>query len=147
MPLKNINTKQLQKAIAKVDIVLDGTDNFDSRVLINKFCHSEKTTLISAAAVGFDGQIAVFKSWLDNNPCYNCLYGNITGDSNRCIESGIASPLVGMLGTMQAMQTINLALDLDLSLLSNLLIVDGLSFNFRKVKIIKDTKCQTCSTL
>ena len=146
VPLKNLSYEQLLQHIINVDIVVDGTDNFKSKFLINKYCHTGKTVLISGAAVEFSGQLAVYKSWLKNNSCYNCLYKDTDyNNSQRCIDNGILSPLVGMVGTMQAIQTIKIILNLEDTLISRLLLIDGLDLTFKKIEITKDLLCPVCA--
>ena len=140
-----IHTDNLNELIKGVDIVLDGTDNFESRFEINKVCVENRKPLISAAVVRFEGQISVFEGHQKNLPCYQCLY-SVEGEENEsCIENGVLAPVAGLIGTIQALQAIKVILNLGDQLSGSLLLVDALDLSFRKVKISKDPKCPICN--
>ena len=140
-----IHTDNLNELIKGVDIVLDGTDNFESRFEINKVCVENKKPLISAAVVRFEGQVSVFEGHQKNLPCYQCLY-SVEGEENEsCIENGVLAPVAGLIGTIQALQAIKVILNLGDQLSGSLLLVDALDLSFRKVKISKDPKCPICN--
>ena len=140
-----IHTDNLNELIKGVDIVLDGTDNFESRFEINKVCVENRKPLISAAVVRFEGQVSVFEGHQKNLPCYQCLY-SVEGEENEsCIENGVLAPVAGLIGTIQALQAIKVILNLGDQLSGSLLLVDALDLSFRKVKISKDPKCPICN--
>ena len=140
-----IHTDNLNELIKGVDIVLDGTDNFESRFEINKVCVENRKPLISAAVVRFEGQVSVFEGHQKNLPCYQCLY-SVEGEENEsCIENGVLAPVAGLIGTIQALQAIKVILNLGDQLSGSLLLVDALDLSFRKVKIVKDPKCPICN--
>ena len=97
-----IHTDNLNELIKGVDIVLDGTDNFESRFEINKVCVENKKPLISAAVVRFEGQVSVFKGYEKELPCYQCLYSEEGEENDSCIENGVLAPVAGLIGTLQA---------------------------------------------
>ena len=139
-----MHSDNLAFLIKDVDIVLDGTDNFESRFEINKACVECHKPLISAAVIRFEGQISVFKGYEVDKPCYQCLYSE-HGDSNEsCIENGVLAPIAGLVGTIQALQAIKVLLGLGEQLCGELLLIDGLDLSFRKVKIAKDSECPIC---
>jgi adenylyltransferase/sulfurtransferase len=140
-----IHTDNLSELIKNVDIVLDGTDNFESRFEINKVCVENKKPLISAAVVRFEGQVSVFKGHEKDQPCYQCLYSEEGEENERCIDNGVMAPVAGLIGTIQALQAIKVILELGDQLCGTLLLVDGLDLSFRKVKIGKDPKCSVCN--
>ncbi len=140
-----IHTDNLSELIKNVDIVLDGTDNFESRFEINKVCVENKKPLISAAVVRFEGQVSVFKGHEKDQPCYQCLYSEEGEENERCIDNGVMAPVAGLIGTIQALQAIKVILELGNQLCGTLLLVDGLDLSFRKVKIGKDPKCSVCN--
>ena len=141
-----IHTDNLPELIKGVDIVLDGTDNFDSRFEINQICVQHKKPLVSAAVVRFEGQVSVFKGYKQDQPCYQCLY-SVDGEENEsCIENGVLAPVAGLIGTIQALQAIKVILELGDQLSGSLLLVDALDLSFRKVKISKDLKCPICNS-
>ena len=140
-----IHTDNLSTLIKDVDIVLDGTDNFESRFEINKVCVDYKKPLISAAVIRFEGQVSVFKGYEKDQPCYQCLYTEEGDDNESCVQNGVLAPVVGLIGTIQALQAIKVILSLGDELCGTLLLVDGLDLSFRKVKISKDLKCPICN--
>ena len=107
-----IHTDNLNELIKGVDIVLDGTDNFESRFEINKVCVENKRPLISAAVVRFEGQVSVFKGYEKDLPCYQCLYSEEGEENDSCIENGVLAPVAGLIGTLQALQAIKVILNL-----------------------------------
>ena len=118
-----IHTDNLNELIKGVDIVLDGTDNFESRFEINKVCVENRKPLISAAVVRFEGQVSVFEGHQKNLPCYQCLY-SVEGEENEsCIENGVLAPVAGLIGTIQALQAIKVILNLGDQLSGSLLLV------------------------
>ncbi len=139
-----VHTDNLSSLIKDVDIVLDGTDNFESRFEINKACVEFQKPLVSAAVIRLEGQISVFKGYEKNQPCYQCLYSEEGGENESCVENGVLAPVAGLVGTIQALQAIKVLLDLGEQLCGVLLLVDALDLSFRKVKIVKDSECPIC---
>ena len=128
-----------------VDIIIDATDNFKSRSLINKISLFLKKPLVMGAAIKMQGQVAVFRNDLSGMPCYNCLYDDIEDEINSCIDLGVLSTLTGMIGSLQATEVIKTLIGFGESLESKLLLVDLKYMSFRTVKIIKDNKCKVCN--
>ena len=141
-----IHTGNLPDLIKGVDIVLDGTDNFESRFEINQICVEHQKPLVSAAVVRFEGQVSVFKGYENDQPCYQCLYSVEGEDNESCIDNGVLAPGAGLVGTIQALQAIKVILQLGDQLSGSLLLVDALDLSFRKVKISKDLKCPVCNS-
>ena len=141
-----IHTGNLPDLIKGVDIVLDGTDNFESRFEINQICVEHQKPLVSAAVVRFEGQVSVFKGYENDQPCYQCLYSVEGEDNESCIDHGVLAPVAGLVGTIQALQAIKVILDLGDQLSGSLLLIDALDLSFRKVKISKDLKCPVCNS-
>ena len=139
-----MHSDNLASLIKDVDIVLDGTDNFESRFEINKACVECHKPLISAAVIRFEGQISVFKGYEVGQPCYQCLYSEQGNGRESCVENGVLAPVAGLVGTIQALQAIKVLLDLGEQLCGELLLIDGLDLSFRKVKIAKDSECSIC---
>ena len=140
-----MHSDNLVSLIKDVDIVLDGTDNFESRFEINKACVECHKPLISAAVIRFEGQISVFKGYEVDQPCYQCLYSEQGDGRESCVENGVLAPVAGLVGTIQALQAIKVLLGLGEQLCGELLLIDGLDLSFRKVKIVKDSECPICS--
>ena len=139
-----MHSDNLASLIKDVDIVLDGTDNFESRFEINKACVECHKPLISAAVIRFEGQISVFKGYEVDQPCYQCLYSEDENGRESCVENGVLAPVAGLVGTIQALQAIKVLLGLGEQLCGELLLIDGLDLSFRKVKIVKDSECPIC---
>jgi len=141
-----VHTDNLASLIKDVDIVLDGTDNFESRFEINKACVEFQKPLVSAAVIRLEGQISVFKGYEKDQPCYQCLYSEEGNENESCVQNGVLAPVAGLVGTIQALQAIKVLLGLGDQLCGTLLLVDGLDLSFRKVKIGKDLKCPICNS-
>jgi len=139
-----MHSDNLASLIKDVDVVLDGTDNFESRFEINKACVECHKPLISAAVIRFEGQISVFKGYEVDQPCYQCLYSEQGDSRESCVENGVLAPVAGLVGTIQALQAIKVLLGLGEQLCGELLLIDGLDLSFRKVKIAKDSECSIC---
>ena len=140
-----MHSDNLASLIKDVDIILDGTDNFESRFEINKACVECHKPLISAAVIRFEGQISVFKGYEVDQPCYQCLYSEQGDGHESCVENGVLAPVAGLVGTIQALQAIKVLLGLGEQLCGELLLIDGLDLSFRKIKIVKDSECPICS--
>jgi adenylyltransferase/sulfurtransferase len=142
--IKDLNENNLNSWINKVDVVLDGTDNFDTRFKVNKACVEEKTPLVSAAVIRFEGQLSVFKGYAKDQPCYQCLYPVEGNNDENCVENGILAPVAGVMGSLQALQAIKVVLNLGEQLVGKLMMIDALDLTFRSIKINKDSACRIC---
>jgi adenylyltransferase/sulfurtransferase len=142
--IKDLNENNLNSWINKADVVLDGTDNFDTRFKVNKACVEEKTPLVSAAVIRFEGQLSVFKGYEKHQPCYQCLYPVEGNNDENCVENGILAPVAGVIGSLQALQAIKVVLNLGEQLVGKLMMIDALDLTFRSIKINKDSACRIC---
>ena len=142
--IKDLNEDNLNSWISEVDVVLDGTDNFDTRFKVNKACVEEKKPLISAAVIRFEGQLSVFKGYEKHQPCYQCLYSVEGNSDENCVENGILAPVAGVIGSLQALQAIKVVLNLGEQLVGKLMMIDALDLTFRSVIINKDSACKIC---
>lgn len=135
----------LSAQVAAADVVIDASDNFATRHAVNRACVEHRKPLVSGAAIGFDGQVTVFDLRYANSPCYHCLYPD-TGSSEemRCAENGVFSPLVGMIGTVQAAEALKLICGAGQSLNGRLLLLDALNMQWRSVRLQKDPDCKVC---
>ena len=136
---------ELQAAVAAADIVLDATDNFETRYELNRQCWQLATPLVSGAAIRWEGQVSVFDGRQQESPCYQCLYASADGSALNCAENGVIAPLVGIIGTCQALEAIKLLLGLEHSLVGYLLHFDGQRMEWNKFKLPKVDNCPTCS--
>jgi adenylyltransferase/sulfurtransferase len=135
----------LDAAVQTADLVLDCSDNFDTRFAVNAACHRHRTPLVSGAAIRWDGQISVFNQASDG-PCYRCLYSNAGEEDQLCSENGVVAPLVGIIGAMQALEAIKLLCGIGESLGGRLLILDGLRLQWRELRLQRDPACPVCGT-
>jgi adenylyltransferase/sulfurtransferase len=140
-----LDEDELLARIAQADVVLDCSDNFETRHLINKVCVEARKPLVSGAAIGFDGQIAVFDSRDKSAACYRCLYPDMAEEGVSCAENGVLSPVVGVVGAMQALEAIKLIAGVGVSLAGVLLIFDALRADWRRLKLNKDARCPVCA--
>lgn len=130
--------------VAKADVVVDCSDNFKTRFALNAACVSEQKPLVSGAAIRMEGQVAVFHGSQQDQPCYRCLYSEQDGEDLNCSSNGVMAPLVGIIGSIQAFETIKLIVGFGQSLAGRLLIFDGKYLEWRELKISKDPACPMC---
>ena len=139
-----IDKKKFKKRINNYDYIIDGTDNFASKFLINDLSHKYKKFLVSGAISKFDGHIFTFDFNNKNNPCLRCFYQEetISDDILNCEYEGILGTVAGIVGTIQANEVLKKILNIGKNLNGFILILDLLNLNFRKVKINKRKKCK-----
>ncbi len=136
----------LQEAVADVDLVLDCSDNFTTRQAVNAACVSLTKPLVSGAAIRLEGQLSVFDPRQADSPCYQCLYGNGGEEALSCSEAGVIGPLVGLVGSLQALEALKLLAGFGEPLVGRLLLIDALSSRFREMRIRRDPACACCGT-
>lgn len=134
----------MQALCESVDVVVDGTDNFSTRYLLNDAALATNTPTVSAAAIRFDGQITVFDPRDERSPCYRCLYREGSDDALNCSENGVIAPLVGIIGTMQAMETIKLIAGCGEPLIGRLLVFDARRAEWQSFRLPRDPGCPAC---
>lgn len=135
----------LDAAVAAADVVLDCSDNFATRHAVNRACVARRKPLVSGAAVRFDGQAAVFDLRHEAAPCYACLFPEQAQDAEmRCAEFGVFAPLVGVVGTMQALEALKLLIGIGESLSGRLLLFDALAADWRTIRLKRDPGCEVC---
>lgn len=152
-PLITINTinarldeTELGQAITDVDVVLDGSDNFATRFMVNRACLAEHKPLISAAAIRMEGQLGVFRCDDPKAPCYQCLYQDTGEENTNCSENGVLAPVVGVLGSLQALEAIKVLLELGETLAGKLQVFDAMRMEWRTMNLRKDPNCPACKT-
>ena len=137
----------LDEAVAQVDLVLDCTDNFATRHAINGACVRHRKPLVSGAAIRFDGQVSVFDLRDDRSPCYHCLFPEAEGGEEiSCATTGVLAPLVGIIGSLQAVEAIKVLSGVGEPLVGRLLCLDARSMQWNEVKFKRDPDCQVCGT-
>ena len=142
---ERVSESRIAELTAGVDVVLDGSDNFETRHAVNRACVRHRKPLVSGAAVRFDGQIAVFDMRQPDAPCYACLFPE-AGDQEdvRCAVMGVFAPITGIVGTIQAAEALKLLAGTGDALTGRLLLIDALAMQLRTIKFRKDTGCAVC---
>ena len=137
--------RALLEAVTAVDLVVDASDNFATRYAVNQACVTLGKPLVSGAAIGFSGQLAVFDPCRTESPCYHCLFPEFTNEPEmRCTEAGVFSPLVGVIGAMQAMEALKYLARIGEPMIGRLLMWDGLNAEARVLKVPRDPACPVC---
>ena len=143
---KRLNIEQMTDIAKEVDVIIDCSDNFETRYALNKIAFCLKKPLVSGAAIKFDGQISVFDFGETSSPCYECLFPDTnTEEELRCADHGVFSPMVGIIGATQAAEAIKIILDIGNSLMGRLLLLDVKDMTWKTIKIVKDKGCKVCS--
>ena len=142
--VKKCDDAEFAELIRQVDVVVDCTDNIDVRNQLNLQCFQQKRPLVSGSAIRFEGQVSVF-TYADNEACYQCLSQLFGSDTLSCVEAGVISPIVGVIGSLQALETIKVLLDIGKTLSGKLLIIDGLHFSVREMNLPKMPSCKVCT--
>lgn len=131
-----------------VDVVIDGSDNFATRLIVNDLCLSAKVPLVSAAIGQFHGQIGTFTGWQDDAPCYRCFVGDAhdPDDCDDCATQGVLGAMCGLMGSFAAMEAIRVLTGFGESQKGKLHIFDGMTPSMRSIKLPKDPACRSCGT-
>jgi len=133
----------LLKEARLADVVLDCSDNFATRFAVNAACVATDTPLVSGAAIRWEGHLSVFTG-RPGEPCYRCLYGSGEGPEDTCTANGVVAPLVGIIGSAQALEAIKLVTGAGTPVIGRLLILDALDMSWRSIRLPKDPACPVC---
>lgn len=137
----------LDRVLPAVDVVLDCSDNFATRHLVNAACVRHARPLVSGAAIRFDGQISVFDTRDANCPCYACVFPpDDAFEEARCATMGVFAPVVGIIGTMQAAEALKLLAGVGTSLAGRLQMLDARSMEWTEMRIARNADCDVCAT-
>ena len=141
---EKIDSSNILSIIKDYDYVVDGSDNFPTRYLVNDACVMENKTLIHGSIYRFEGQVTVFKP--NSGPCYRCLYPEPPppGMAPNCQEGGVLGVLAGIIGNLQVVEVLKLILGIGEPLVGKLLIYDALKTEFRNLNLRKDASCPLC---
>ncbi|WP_169566655.1 HesA/MoeB/ThiF family protein [Sneathiella limimaris] len=137
----------VRKLFQYYDLVADGSDNFETRFLINDACYFLNKPLVSAAMLQFEGQLSTYKPYLgEGHPCYRCIFPSPppADVARTCGEAGVLGALAGTMGSLQAVEVLKELLDIGQSMSGQLLIYDALYADFRKVRVKPDPGCPLC---
>ena len=144
---EKLTTQSLHAISQDIDIVVDATDNFSVRYTINDYCFEKGIPLVSGAAIRFEGQVSVFDPRHPESPCYRCLYPETEGADTalNCAESGVASPVVGIIGCIQAMEVMKLITGTGEALTGWVQYLDASIMDWRKLRLTRRKDCLICS--
>ena len=129
-----LDEQQLHDLVGKFDVVLDCTDNVSTRNKLDTACAAHKIPLISGAAIRMEGQVSVF-TYEDNTPTYHTLSRLFGDNALSCVEAGVLAPIVGLVGSIQALEAIKVRLKIGKNLCGRLLLIDGMTMSVREVKL------------
>lgn len=141
-----LDVDSLAAAVAEVDLVLDCSDNFSTREAVNAACVAACKPLVSGAAIRLEAQLSVFDPRRPESPCYHCLYGHGSETELTCSEAGVIGPLVGLVGSLQALEALKLIAEFGEPMVGRLLLIDAVSTRFRELKVKRDPGCSVCGT-
>lgn len=139
-----LDADSLAHAVSNVDLVLDCSDNFATRGAVNAACVAAGRPLVSGAAIRLEGQLSVFDPRQPQSPCYHCLYGHGSEAELTCSEAGVIGPLVGLVGSLQALEALKVLAGFGEPLVGRLLLIDALTTRFRELKVRRDPGCSVC---
>lgn len=135
----------LETTVEQADVIVDASDNFATRFALNQACLKFRKPLVSGAVIRMEGQVTVFDSRRADSPCYRCLYPDMAEVAETCSENGVLAPVVGIIGSIQATETIKLLLQLGNTLTGRLLLLDAMTMEWRHIALPKDPACPSCS--
>lgn len=135
----------LREQVQVADLVVDATDNFETRLAINQACVESATPLVSGAVIRMEGQVAVFRNQEEGDACYQCLFGDEPVPEEGCSETGVLGPVAGAVASVQAVEAIKCLLSIGKPLYNRLLLYDAREAQWRVVELIADPECPICS--
>ena len=141
---ERLEDEALASAVAGVDVVLDGSDNFPTRFAVNSACVAASRRLVSGSAIRFEGQLAVFGPDFDESPCYACLYATADESLGDCAGNGVLAPVPGVIGTLMAVETLKYLAGIDAPV-PLLRLYDGTASEFRQLGVSKRADCPVCA--
>ncbi len=139
-----LDETELLEQAQLADVVIDASDNFQTRFAINQACVSARTPLVSGAAIRFEAQISVFNSVDPDSPCYRCLYAESAATDETCTENGVMAPLLGIVGSIQAAEAMKLIMRIGQTLQGKLMLIDILNMDWNTAILPKNPACPVC---
>ena len=140
-----LQDNELLAQVQAADVVIDASDNITTRMAINRACIEATTALVSGAAIRFEGQVMVVRPDQPQSPCYRCLYRSEEELAETCAQSGVIAPLLGIIGSVQAIEAMKLIMGIGTTLSGRLLLLDALHMEWHSVQIRKNPDCPVCS--
>ncbi|MGI9229370.1 MAG: HesA/MoeB/ThiF family protein [Gammaproteobacteria bacterium] len=141
-----LEEEELNTHVAAAAVVVDGSDNFATRFDVNHACVKNRTPLVSAAVIRFEAQLTVFNPRNPASPCYRCLYPDTAGVEETCTANGVIAPLPGIMGSMQALETMKIIMDTGTTLEGKLLLFDAKNMDWQIAGLPRDPDCPVCGT-
>jgi molybdopterin/thiamine biosynthesis adenylyltransferase len=143
--VERADARRLLQLVADADVVLDCSDNFATRQAVNAACVQHKKPLVAGAAIGFDGQISVYDARDAASPCYACVFPpEATFEEVRCATMGVFAPLVGIIGSMQAVEALKLIAGVGSSLAGRLQMLDARTMEWTEIRVARQPHCDVC---
>jgi adenylyltransferase/sulfurtransferase len=133
--------------LADHDLIIDGCDNFATRLIVGDTLTRLRIPLVSAAAMQFQGQVGLFRGWEANKPCYRCFVGDAfdADDCDTCAEQGVLGALTATVGSFAALMAIRVVVGIGEDVAGSLFLFDGVELDWRKIRLPKDPNCRSCS--
>lgn len=141
-----LEPQQLQELVPDADLVIDGTDNLATRYALNQACLQHGTPWIAAAAIRFEAQLSAFDPRDPESPCYRCLWPDAEEVAMNCAENGVIAPLVGIVGSIQALEAIKLLCGIGRSLVGRVLVLDAMSMEWQHLRLRRRLQCPDCGS-
>ncbi len=138
---------ELVEQARRADVIVDGSDNFQTRFAVNQASVATKTPLVSGAAIRFEGQVSVFDPRDANSPCYRCLYSDDVATQETCTANGVIAPLLGIIGSIQANEAMKIIMGIGDTLCGRLLLLDAMYMEWNQAILKKDPDCPVCSAI
>ncbi|BDH46567.1 molybdopterin-synthase adenylyltransferase MoeB [Salmonella enterica subsp. enterica serovar Choleraesuis] len=138
-----LDDREMAAEVARHDLVLDCTDNVAVRNQLNAACFAAKVPLVSGAAIRMEGQISVF-TWQEKEPCYRCLSRLFGDNALTCVEAGVMAPLVGVIGSMQALEAIKVLTHFGTPPVGKIVMYDAMTCEFRTLALPRNPGCEVC---
>lgn len=142
---KRLAGDALTEVVRQADVIVDASDNYSTRFAVNDACVREHKPLVSGAVIRMEGQVTVFDNRLTDSPCYRCLYQDSNELDERCSETGVLAPVVGIIGSIQATEAIKLLLNMGSTLTGRLLLLDASTMEWRQITLRQDPQCSNHS--
>lgn len=139
-----LHSEALHEQVRQADLVIDATDNFETRLAINRACVAHARTLVSGAVIRMEGQVAVFRNRQPQDACYQCLFGDGPTPEEGCAESGVLGPVAGAVGCVQAAEAIKCLAAVGEPLYNRLLLYDAMQAEWRTIELAADPHCPIC---
>ncbi|MDF2495723.1 HesA/MoeB/ThiF family protein [Sphingomonas sp.] len=144
---RRLTPENAREVLARADVILDGCDNFATRLIVADTALQLRIPLVSAAVGQFEGQLGVYRGWEPNLPCYRCLVGSAPDqDEGTCSEQGVLGPVTGVLGSLAALEVIRAIVRFGTDPAGKLTLIDLLEFRFRTIRVPKDLACPACGS-